>query len=305
VHDKGDGNPHAHIMLTMRPIEPSGKWGQKSNSINGKKVPTVDWNDRANSNEWRELWADEVNAFLERENRTERIDHRSNAERGIEEIPTVHLGVSAHQMEQKGTPTKRGNLNRAINNMNTEMRQLKARLAKLDSFFKEEIQTTQNVKPPTLHDVIQNILNRQAQAGKVWLNSFTVEHNPYALISFLSAYSLHRSGDDYDNSFVASDNHIRQAIERFINTMYTVTHSTFNDERYEWIYNENTGEWSEKKYFVRVLSITVTKRTPEQTVWTIFNSGNPYNVAMYEYYLAFMETNGFRPELFPAWAVDY
>lgn len=30
IHDKGDGNPHAHIMLTIRPIEKDGTWGAKA-----------------------------------------------------------------------------------------------------------------------------------------------------------------------------------------------------------------------------------------------------------------------------------
>ena len=30
IHDKGDGNPHAHVMLTIRPIELDGSWGAKS-----------------------------------------------------------------------------------------------------------------------------------------------------------------------------------------------------------------------------------------------------------------------------------
>ena len=29
IHDTGGGNPHAHIMLTMRPIEQGGAWGAK------------------------------------------------------------------------------------------------------------------------------------------------------------------------------------------------------------------------------------------------------------------------------------
>ena len=29
LHDKNDGNPHAHILLTMRPIEQDGAWGVK------------------------------------------------------------------------------------------------------------------------------------------------------------------------------------------------------------------------------------------------------------------------------------
>ncbi len=46
-------------------------------------------------------WADISNAYLERAGSPERIDHRSNAERGIGEIPTVHMGVAACQMEKK------------------------------------------------------------------------------------------------------------------------------------------------------------------------------------------------------------
>ena len=30
VHDKGDGNPHAHIMLTLRPFNEYGTWAAKS-----------------------------------------------------------------------------------------------------------------------------------------------------------------------------------------------------------------------------------------------------------------------------------
>ena len=30
IHDTGEGNPHAYILLTMRPIEQDGTWGTKS-----------------------------------------------------------------------------------------------------------------------------------------------------------------------------------------------------------------------------------------------------------------------------------
>lgn len=30
IHDKKDGNPHAHIMLTMRPFNENGEWGAKA-----------------------------------------------------------------------------------------------------------------------------------------------------------------------------------------------------------------------------------------------------------------------------------
>ena len=33
IHDKGDGNPHAHIMTTMRPIDENGKWEKKTEQL--------------------------------------------------------------------------------------------------------------------------------------------------------------------------------------------------------------------------------------------------------------------------------
>ena len=30
LHDKNDGNPHAHILLTMRPLNEDTTWGAKS-----------------------------------------------------------------------------------------------------------------------------------------------------------------------------------------------------------------------------------------------------------------------------------
>ena len=66
------------------------------------KVDLTGWNDKGNALLWRKAWADISNAYLERAGHPERIDHRSNAERGIDELPTVHMGVAACQMEKKG-----------------------------------------------------------------------------------------------------------------------------------------------------------------------------------------------------------
>ena len=33
LHDKGDGNPHAHILLTIRPLRSDGKWGPKCRKV--------------------------------------------------------------------------------------------------------------------------------------------------------------------------------------------------------------------------------------------------------------------------------
>lgn len=117
IHDKQDGNPHAHIMLTMRPLEQSGEWGAKSKkeylldkggqriklkngTFKSRKVDTVDWNSQEKAEVWRQAWADTANRYLAAQDRPERIDHRSYKRQGIEQIPTVHMGVAATQMER-------------------------------------------------------------------------------------------------------------------------------------------------------------------------------------------------------------
>ena len=56
-------------MLTMRPIEQDGTWGQKSRQEGKWKIPTTDWNDQTKAEAWREAWAVAVNAELERHKR--------------------------------------------------------------------------------------------------------------------------------------------------------------------------------------------------------------------------------------------
>lgn len=181
LHDTGGGNPHAHIMLTMRHFEQGGKWGAKQRKEyildeDGDKIydpikrqykcnsiPLTDWNEHSKAEEWRSAWADCVNAALECSNHAERIDHRSYERQGIEQIPTVHLGAAASQMEKRGIATERGNLNREIEISNQRLRQLKARIGKLQSWLKEEQTST---APTTLADYIQSILSRKAQVGK-------------------------------------------------------------------------------------------------------------------------------------------
>ena len=181
IHDKNDGNPHAHIMLTMRPFTEEKTWGdkqkkeyildpqgekiydKKKRSYKCKSVPTTDWNDQSQAEEWRAAWADYVNGVLEHNGHAERIDHRSYERQGIDQIPTIHLGAAASGMEKRGIRTERGNINREIEVTNSQLRQLKARLVKLQKWLKEE---SANTDPPTLADYIQEILSRKAQAGK-------------------------------------------------------------------------------------------------------------------------------------------
>ena len=153
VHDKGDGNPHAHIMLTMRPLNEDGTWGDKQKKVyilddNGNKIydkakkqykcnkaQTTDWNEQDKAEEWRKAWADFQNAALKEHGHKARVDHRSYQRQGVEQVPTVHIGVAASQMERKGIRTERGNMNREIEVTNGQIRSLRARINKVNEWL--------------------------------------------------------------------------------------------------------------------------------------------------------------------------
>jgi len=97
-------NPHAHILLTDRPI---GKDGQFI-----KKNP--EWNKKERLILWRKNWADAQNREFERRSLDIRVSHESNIARGIDREPTIHLGHKAAAMERQGIRTERGDENRAI-----------------------------------------------------------------------------------------------------------------------------------------------------------------------------------------------
>ena len=83
IHDTDSGNPHCHIMLTMRPLDERGTWAAKSKKEydldeNGErirlpsgrykthKIDLTGWNDKDNTLLWRKAWADFTNDFLRR-----------------------------------------------------------------------------------------------------------------------------------------------------------------------------------------------------------------------------------------------
>lgn len=151
LHDKRDGNPHAHIMLTTRAFTRNGKWAEKSRTIykldpNGQKVPLIDpetgeqkvrvrkgkgveklwqtekvpandWNDRSKAEGWRAAWATECNRRLDRQHQ---IDHRSYARQAVEQEPTIHEGYAARKMESEGRVSDRCEINRETKALNEQ-----------------------------------------------------------------------------------------------------------------------------------------------------------------------------------------
>lgn len=186
-------NPHAHIMLTVRPLDEKGNWQYKTqkeylcvkngeeqgftadefkaaqtegwekqyqykvgkkevymtasaaeekgyervskypkSTKYGRQNPIVErWNSEEQLVLWRAAWADVTNRNLETAGHEERIDHRSHADRGLTEQPTIHEGVIARALEKKGIVSDRCELNRQIKADNALLRELKATVKKV------------------------------------------------------------------------------------------------------------------------------------------------------------------------------
>lgn len=225
IHDTDGHNPHAHIMLTVRPLDENGKWQYKTekeylyvrdgeergftasefhttqadgwekqypyyvdkkkeylppseaeargleradkhpkSTKFGRQNPITErWNSDEQLVLWRKAWADVTNLYLERYGYDDRIDHRSHAERGLTEQPTVHEGVVARAIEKKGMLSDRCELNRQIKADNALLRELKAAVKKLMQAVKNTIPAIAEA----MESVRQNVLIFCYQLGHI------------------------------------------------------------------------------------------------------------------------------------------
>ena len=167
-HDEHDGNPHVHLLLTMRAMDEQGRWLPKTKTTyvldeNGERIRgkngrwlrdrqnTVDWSNPLNGEIWRHEWEVAQNKALEAAGRPERIDMRSYERQGITDLePQIHLGPEVAALERKGIPTTRGERNQEIKRVNAIIRALQKSVAALVEWLKSIKETLAH------HDTIAN-----------------------------------------------------------------------------------------------------------------------------------------------------
>lgn len=137
IHRDDAKNPHCHIMLTMRPFEENGEWGNKQKkeyifdedgnklrtekgNIKSRTIKLTDWDSKDKLNNWRKNWADLTNKHLKNYGFSERISEKSYAKQGVNKEPTIHEGYVARQMKQKGKLADRVLINNKIKKKNYE-----------------------------------------------------------------------------------------------------------------------------------------------------------------------------------------
>ena len=185
VHDScnektGQRNLHAHIMLTLRPLQQDGTWGTKQHKVyildeQGNKIKnkngkgwkstteqTTDWNSPDNAKKWRANWAEIINATNEHIGLNEKWEHRSFKEQGIDRLPTIHLGAVASALERNGIHTERGNINRQIAEHNHILESAKAALETAKQTVKK-LKTAKEKTVQTVRNEVTEMLERMAE----------------------------------------------------------------------------------------------------------------------------------------------
>lgn len=147
-YDKDGNNPHAHILIPNRQLAKDGSWNAKRKMTyalddRGNRIPQIDpktgqqkvdargrkaWkrinaianplDDRQTLKDLRAAWAEVCNERLQP---ADRIDHRSYADQGKEQIPTVHEGYAARALVAAGGISDRIELNRQIREANRQL----------------------------------------------------------------------------------------------------------------------------------------------------------------------------------------
>lgn len=191
IHDSKKGNPHAHIMLTMRPFDECGNWGAKakkeyildkkgekiklkSGEYKSRKIDAVDWNKKENLEKWREQWGNYANKSLEINGFEERIDHRTLEAQGIERVAQIHVGTHANAMEKRGVQSERGQLNKEIKELNSKLKDIDKESDNAISEFKE-IKTKEQEKYSYLTHEEKQIVIKAENFIKVPLNNTNIE----------------------------------------------------------------------------------------------------------------------------------
>ena len=208
IHDTDGHNPHAHILLTVRPLNENGTWQYKTekeylcikdgeekgyeridkhpkSSRYGRQNPISEqWNSDEQLCIWRANWTDAVNKMLARNQINATIDHRSFADQGITEQSTIHEGYIAQNMEKNDMIADRCEINRQIRADNKMLRELKAKVVKLAEaveksipIIAETLEAIRNHMIFTQYHLLHNEMQKEVIHD--WMNHFNPILNKY------------------------------------------------------------------------------------------------------------------------------
>ncbi|MCM3571269.1 MobQ family relaxase [Neobacillus mesonae] len=231
IHRDDEENPHFHVMLTIRPFNEDGSWGNKQikvkEMVNGKQrikaLHTTDWNTKEKLLYWREQWAIYANRSLEKNGFSERITHLSNKDRGLETLPTIHEGFVARQIKNEGKHSDRIQINhdrKEYNKVVVELqeakreKQIKQRNEKFIRRFTplEKKQLRESAKILRLFVNGENIRNRKIQLDK-W-NS-RLEFSPDSVDKYKKLNRIERETEILNHAESILENEANRFLDKY------------------------------------------------------------------------------------------
>lgn len=118
IHRDKEENPHAHVQLTMRPLNDKGEFGKKKYrdylyNEDGTKLLdkhgkhafvakfTTDWNEKETLEKWRRNYAEIVNDYYKKNELDIKVSEKSFVEQGLEKEAKHRLSREEYYVEKK------------------------------------------------------------------------------------------------------------------------------------------------------------------------------------------------------------
>ena len=170
--EAGDSRNQVHRFIRLTSLIP-----ELLDMVDEKKIafnPAVELS-YLDESQQRDFLEAITNRYLEAAGRPERVDLRSFERQGIQQIPTVHLGPAAHQMEKRGVETFLGNLNRDIRATNSLMQSIRSAIRGLQRWIADLnekkqllLDALEKAKEPTLSDLLVDYFNLRNEQRSDW-----------------------------------------------------------------------------------------------------------------------------------------
>lgn len=194
--DKNNNNPHVHILVPNRQIDPNtGDFAKtKTKRVysldeNGERIPIIDKKtgqqkvDKRNRKQWkrelvqvnplnerdtlkqlRSTWAQTANRFLPQELH---ISEKSLKEQGIDRSPTVHEGYAAREMEKRGQVSQRAEINREIGKKNKLLDYLHEQLENVQSLIADTVKIIKELTEKAKEETVNAYNDLAARLAKL------------------------------------------------------------------------------------------------------------------------------------------
>ncbi|MDX1805397.1 MAG: MobQ family relaxase [Paenisporosarcina sp.] len=154
IHRDKEHNPHAHVLLTLRPFKEDSTWGEKKRRVyerdgNGEikrtdagekifqTVSSTDWNHRETLVKWRLAYAETINDTFLENGINQKVSALSFEEQGLEKVAEVRLERNEYQYvkrlaaQGKEATTFYHQINQEIRKTNHEIARLESKIVSL------------------------------------------------------------------------------------------------------------------------------------------------------------------------------